>query len=168
MEKEIWTWVSVHRDPTNAHRSCWRAEEGAEAKVQHPCEAEVCQRSVWPWKLDLILGLLSGHRLPGATWNTWQVCCHFNLLTSLLSYLQQSLRMKLGNIHGNFWDVTYEKTWFTKYNKKCMSISSSQDQNLSVVATVKSTMGQIQCRSSHKSWPDVETFYIVIGDLGHR
>lgn len=32
-EKEVWTQVSVYRDPTNAQRNCWRIERGAEAKV---------------------------------------------------------------------------------------------------------------------------------------
>lgn len=81
-----------------------------------------------------------------------------------LSYLQQRLRLKPGNTCRNFSDLTYENTWFTKYNKNSMSINSSQDPNISVVATVKSTRGEIQHRSN-RSWPDVETFYIVSWNL---
>lgn len=78
-EKGVWTPFrrgSVHRDPTNAQRNCQRIEEGAGAKVQHPCEAEVCQRSVWPWKLDLVL-VLTGWSQP--SWG------HRKHMTGLLS-----------------------------------------------------------------------------------
>lgn len=129
-----------HKDPANTQRSCGRTEKGAGAKVQHSCVAEVCQRSAWPWHLDLFLVLTE--------WSqpSWSHMKHErSAVTSTCSplswsYLQQSLRMKLGNTCGNFSDLTRENTWFTKYNKNSMPINLRQDQNLAVVATVKSTI----------------------------